>query len=195
MFKRGSLTAPSFSHVKIFWRLKMSNEFKIVKENKPLQPKQQKQFDILSERFNISEKEFKSFYNNVRKANAKASKFDKSTTLYIPQYSLKIAHIKTREDFERISTSLEEVLEPDYRALKNESVREQTYDNLEQIFGGAGKNINERLKNLTDKQFLQVMNTTALKGLMYIPYPEKLSELLDLLDVDSDFINALIDEL
>lgn len=172
----------------------MANEFKIVKENKALQPKQAKQFEILSERFEIAEKEFKEFYINVRKANTKTAKFDKSTSLYIPRYSLKVSHIKTREDFERISQSVINVLEPNYRSLKNQSVRELTYDNLEQIFGESGEEISERLKNLTDKQFLQVMSETALKGIMYIPYPEKLAELMDILDIDSDYINALIDE-
>lgn len=172
----------------------MATEFRIVKENKKLQGKKETQFGIVSERFDITEKEFDEFYINLRKANTKAARFDKSTSLYIPRYSTKVGHIKTREDFERISASIKRVLAPDYRSQKNQSVREQTYRNLEDIFGDEGREISSRLKELSDKQFLNVMDETALKGLMYVPYPEKLKEILDLLDADSDYINALIDE-
>ncbi len=101
--------------------------------------KQQKQLAELQKRFDVSESEFRNYYENVRKANIKGQRMKRQdNAFYIPKYSYGVKHIKTREDFDRYSDSVYSVLSPTYRVETNLKHREILYNNMIKLFGTEG---------------------------------------------------------
>ena len=116
--------------------------------------KRQRQYNELRNRFKISKEEFDEYYDNLRKANRKGQRMKRQgNALYSVKYSYKINHIKTREDFERYSKSIENVLDTKYRYKMNIKYREILHNNLIRLFGYKGGNyINDKLKKMSDEE-------------------------------------------
>lgn len=149
--------------------------------------KAEKQFQELKTRFKITRREFLEYYNDVRKANrkVKTQSFTKKS-LYIPNFTLNVGHIKNRKYFLQQKKRFKNILNKEYLKTSNKKQREQLYNNLINVLGdeNATKIINE-LDKLTDEQlkfFFQ--KNKDLSPLLY----DSDSDIADFIDITTENI-------
>lgn len=128
--------------------------------------KAEAQYKKLSKKIKIARREFKDFYENIRKANRKAQRLEKrvekgdesATALRNIEFStgLKtVERISTREDFLRYRKAVNKVLKRNWRTSENLRQREKANENLEEIFGKTPRTegIQDYLNQLSDSDY------------------------------------------
>ncbi len=113
-----------------------------------------KQWAEVKKSTNLSKKEFREWYENVRRANRKTSRMRRSgRALYAPKFSTSIKGMSTHA-FRVGIKKFRSVLERGYRVTTNKDIRNRFNRNIKFIFGGrATSRIRERLGELNDEQF------------------------------------------
>lgn len=128
--------------------------------------KAEAQYKKLSKKIKITRREFKDFYDNIRKANRKAQRLEKrvekgdesATALRNIEFStgLKtVERISTREDFLRYRKAVNKVLKRNWRTSENLRQRERTNKYLEEIFGNTPRTeaIEDYLNQLSNSDY------------------------------------------
>lgn len=131
----------------------------------------EKQLEYLQKKgVKVSRREFKDYYDNLRKANKKlTSKNFRETALKANPYTLSVKRIKDRKDFLKARKNVNNVLQRDYKKRLNESMREQLYKNLRKELGARNaKPIIDKLKEMTDKELLEFFRVNDdLESILY----------------------------
>lgn len=150
--RKSSLTRSGFKKIESRKKIKLSY-------------KAEKQFQQLSGKFSLTRKEFKDFYEGIRKANRKAQRLaarvekgDKNATaLRNVEFSLNRTadRITNREEFLMYRKAVNKVLKRTWRTTENLRQRERTNQNLEEVFGDTPQTegIQDYLNNLTDSDY------------------------------------------
>lgn len=115
-----------------------------------LSKKQQAEYDILKKRFRISLKEYKEYYDEVRKANKKLSQLNRKGKLLVPRskYTTKVEGIKTKKQFKSRLSSIKKVLDRDFRQNVNFNARKNFIKSVYQVYKNS----------LTQKEIKQLVN-------------------------------------
>lgn len=132
--------------------------------------KAEAQYQKLSKKIKITRKEFKEFYENIRKANRKAQRLEKrvekgdesATALRNVEFSTSktAERISSREEFLRYRKAVNKVLKRNWRTSENLRQRERTNENLEEIFGETPRTegIQDYLNQLSDSDYNDFWN-------------------------------------
>lgn len=101
-----------------------------------LTKKQQAEYDILRERFRISKKAYKEYYDEVRKANRKLRDLNRKGKLITNYgaYTTKIDSIKTRSDFNKRMSKIRKIRQRDFRKEYNKYRRETFKKSFYDVF-------------------------------------------------------------
>lgn len=101
-----------------------------------LSKKQQAEYDILKKRFRISLKEYKEYYDEVRKANKKLTQLNRKGKLLVPRskYTTKVEGIKTKQQFKSRLTNIKKVLKRDFRQNVNFNARKNFVKSIYQVY-------------------------------------------------------------
>lgn len=101
-----------------------------------LTKKQQQEYDILRERFRISKKAYKEYYDEVRKANRKLRALNRGGKLITNYgvYSTKVDNIKSRSDFNKRMRKIRDVRQRDFRKEYNKYRRETFKKSFYDVF-------------------------------------------------------------
>lgn len=147
-------------------------EYKEISSKKKikLSYKAETQYQKLSKKIKITRKEFKEFYENIRKANRKAQRLqtkvekgDKNATaLRNVEFSTSktAERISTREEFLRYRKAVNRVLKRNWRTSENLRQRERANDNLEEVFGNTPRteSLQDYLNGLDDADYNEFWN-------------------------------------
>ena len=99
------------------------------------------QYETLSKRFSLTKEESDVYYNLVRQTRKKTSdlKHKSKSALKIPEYTLQVNEIRTREQFERRINKFKYFLSKDYVKSSNQYIRENYYKMLEDYYSEFSK--------------------------------------------------------
>ena len=131
---------------------------------------QQKQYNILKKRFNITPLEYLKLYYGVRKANAKGARLGKdNASLYHVKYSTKFNRVKDKYDYKVLMQSISKVLSRDYKEKRNAEFKRRFMQNIQYILTDkAARNVNDIIKNMTAEQLAQFIDENPdLEKVMY----------------------------
>lgn len=152
------------------------------------------EYTNIKDKFDISLKEYKSLYNDIRKANRKHNKLkeleEKGEVFINPKFSTDLTRLKSRESFEKRKEFVKLILKKDSIKVFNRQVRENLYDTLRNYFGEDAKYLIEKFEKMTDSQYYQFFKEN--KDLQELGYDSESYRLIDLLDQNlSKFMTAL----
>lgn len=152
------------------------------------------EYTNIKDKFDISLKEYKSLYNDIRKANRKHNKLkemeEKGEVFINPKFSTDLTRIKSRESFEKRKEFVKLILKKDSIKVFNRQVRENLYDTLRNYFGEDAKYIIEKFEKMTDSQYYEFFKENH--DLEELGYDSDSYRLIDLLDQNlSKFMTAL----
>jgi len=131
---------------------------------------QQKQYNILKKRFNITPLEYLKLYYGIRKANAKGARLGKdNASLYHVKYSTKFNRVKDKYDYKVLMQSISKVLSRDYKEKRNAEFKRRFMQNIQYILTDkAARNVNDIIKNMTAEQLAQFIDENPdLEKVMY----------------------------
>lgn len=152
------------------------------------------EYTNIKDKFDISLKEYKALYNDIRKANRKHNKLkemeEKGEVFINPKFSTDLSRLKSRESFEKRKEFVKLILKKDSIKVFNRQVRENLYDTLRNYFGEDAKYLIEKFEKMTDSQYYQFFKEN--KDLQELGYDSESYRLIDLLDQNlSKFMTAL----
>ena len=131
----------------------------------------EKQYEYLQKKgIKLTRREFKDYYDNLRKANKKlTSKAFRKTALKANPYTLSVSRIRSREDFLKARRNVNTVLRRDYKKRLNEAMRNQLYKNIRKELGARNaKEIIDKLKDMTDDELLEFFRANDdLESILY----------------------------
>lgn len=126
-----------------------------------LTKKQTFQYKRLSRKFKISEREYKEYYDMLRKSRRKSMRMARDdSSLFVPHYSYKIENIlNTRKDFLDKRRSVRQFLKNDYKKRQNLKSRANIKRNLMKTFENdvRTKKVIGQFMKLSDKQLNQFL--------------------------------------
>ena len=145
---------------------------------------------IKKNRIRITKKEFKRYYELVRKANRKLSASDYVRKAFdTRKFSYSISHIKTTSEFKKRFEKVKSVLGRNYRIKSNLEMRNRLYRNIENSFelGGASKLV-QMFEQLSDNELIEFMKSNP--DIEHITYEseESLERYIDLVGLTLDKI-------
>lgn len=145
---------------------------------------------IKKKRIRITKREFKEYYQNVRKANRKlGAKNFKDKSLDKRKLSYGVWQITSLKDFRRAQTRVNKILTRDYLKQNNERLRQQFYYNLEYLYNDENAYMLQDLySQLTDNELVKFMQENPdIERLQYAS-KESLEEYVELIGLTSEKI-------
>lgn len=139
---------------------------------------QERQYQAVRAKFNISRAEFKQFWTDVRKVNRKTKRARADgTALYAPVYSTNLeATLTSREIFRERRAEFRNILRRDWRRRQNIQQREQFYRNIRNILGSTreSRQIIENFKGMSDSEFATFIERNEdIKPIVYDSDPSR----------------------
>lgn len=112
---------------------------------------------IKKKRIRITKREFKQYYELVRKANKKlSSNYYMQKAFDTRKFTYSISHITTTSEFKKRMARVTEVLGRGYRKKSNLAIRQRLYSNLENVFDTAGASrLVTLFEQLADNELLE----------------------------------------
>lgn len=130
-----------------------------------LSKKQQAEFDILKKRFRITKREYKEYYDEVRKANRKLQALNRKNRLLVSQakYTTSIEMIKTRAMFNKRRQKFENVLRRNFAKERNLEARKNFIKSIYRVYSKSMtpnefQDIVQTVNQMTDSQLADFIN-------------------------------------
>lgn len=116
-----------------------------------LSKKQQAEYDILKKRFRITKREYKEYYDEVRKANRKLQALNRKNRLLVPQakYTTNIEMIKSRKMFNQRRQKFSNVLKRNFARERNMEARKNFIKSVYRVYS----------KSMTPEEFQEIVQT------------------------------------
>ena len=154
------------------------------------------EYTNIKDKFDISLKEYKSLYNDIRKANRKHNKLkqmeEKGEVFINPKFSTDLSRLKTRESFEKRKEFVKSILKKDSIKVFNRQVRENLYNTLKNYFGEDANALIDKFEKMSDIQYYEFFKEN--NDLEQLGYDSESYKLMSFLDQNlSKFMTALDD--
>lgn len=159
-----------------------------------LTKKQYIEYTNIKDKFDISLKEYKSLYNDIRKANRKHNKLkemeEKGEVFINPKFSTDLSRLKSRESFEKRKEFVKSILKEDSIKVFNRQVRENLYNTLRNYFGEDATALIDKFEKMSDSQYYEFFKEN--NDLEQLGYDSESYKLMSFLDQNlSKFMTAL----
>lgn len=142
------------------------------------------EYNKIKENFDISIKDYKSLYNDIRKANRKHQKLkslEEAGEVFInPKFSTDLSRIKSKEMYENRKKFLKKILSKDSIKVFNRDVRNNLYNTLENYFGDDAKILIDKFEKMSDSEYYQFFKEN--NDIERLGYDSNSYELLNYLD-------------
>lgn len=147
------------------------------------------QFETLSKRFSLTKEESDEYYKLVRQTRKKSSDLEhkSKSALKIPEYTLRVDKILTREQFENRINKFKYFLSKDYVKSSNQYIRENYYKMLEEYYSEFSEDVSQiidKLKKMSDLQFKRFIDKIDID--IYIFYEEDFSKYYDMMKLSTE---------
>lgn len=166
------------------------------KRLKNKQPKRITKFEkqwkqIKKKRIRITKREFKQYYELVRKANRKlSSSYYTRQAFDTRKFSYSISHITSTSEFKKRFAKITEVLGRGYRKKSNLAIRQRMYSNLESVFDIAGASrLITLFEQLADNELLEFFKENPDIERIAYESDEGLDRYIDLVGMTLDKIS------
>lgn len=152
------------------------------------------EYTNIKDKFDISLKEYKSLYNDIRKANRKHNKLkemeEKGEVFINPKFSTDLSRLKSRESFEKRKEFVKSILKNDSIKVFNRQVRENLYNTLRNYFGEDANALIDKFEKMSDSQYYEFFKEN--NDLEQLGYDSESYKLMSFLDQNlSKFMTAL----
>lgn len=152
------------------------------------------EYTNIKDKFDISLKEYKSLYNDIRKANRKHNELkemeEKGEVFINPKFSTDLSRLKTRESFEKRKEFVKSILKKDSIKVFNRQVRENLYNTLRNYFGEDANALIDKFDKMSDSQYYEFFKEN--NDLEQLGYDSESYKLMSFLDQNlSKFMTAL----
>lgn len=145
---------------------------------------------IKKKKIRITKREFKEYYQNVRKANRKiGAKRFKEKSLDKRRLSYGVWQISNLRDFRNAQMRVSKILSRDYMKRNNERLRQQFYYNLEYLYNSENAYMLQDLfSQLDDNKLVKFMQENPDIDRMQYASKEGLEEYIELIGLTSEKI-------